>query len=381
MPIKSMLSMKVCPICKTPNIPSSNYCKRCGRELHDIVDSDSEISNAYMNSDSNEADKSIYDSFNEYVDNDVVHVDVHLSDLFSNVLKHHTVEEAEDIFICGTSKTTPALKDVSSSWPKPWLYSRVFIIMILAFIMLLFGFSAFQNTKLIPGLIIIGAFAVPISIVIFFMEVNAFRNISFYNVLRIFLVGGCASLIVTLLLYSFASSTGELDLLGTFITGVVEELGKLIIVYYFIKQTKRCNFILSGMLIGATVGAGFAAFESAGYANGFADNEILQIASVDPLLNNIYVRGLLSPGGHVVWAAITGSAIMMVKGNYPLEISMLFNTKFIKIFILPIILHALWDWSALDSLGNIRYIILIVMAWIIAISLINRGLIEIKRYQ
>ena len=45
--------------------------------------------------------------------------------LFSDVFKHHTSEEAERIFICGTASTTPGIKEIETSWPAPWLYSRV----------------------------------------------------------------------------------------------------------------------------------------------------------------------------------------------------------------------------------------------------------------
>jgi protease PrsW len=389
--------MKICPRCNTPNVAEARFCKKCGTSLSGVSDGresvhegprqqseihegpqpqpkpQPEIHEEPQPHKAGPSKKSVYDSINEFVDDSTAHVDVHLSDLYVNVFKHHTTEEAEDIFICGTSKTTPPLADVSSSWPKPWLYSRVFLMMFIAFTLLRIGVTLFGNSNLLPGMIIIGAFTVPVSVIIFFMEVNAYRNISFYNVLRIFLVGGCASLIVALTLFAFIEPSDEMDVWSAMMTGFIEEVGKLVIVYFFIKQTKRCNFILSGMLIGAAVGAGFAAFESAGYA--------IHTGNLEELLDNIYLRGLLTPGGHVVWAAITGAAIMLVKSNKDLRTSMLFEGRFWKVFILPVLLHALWDWSALDFMGYLKPIALIVIAWAIAIALINRGLIEVKKYQ
>lgn len=364
--------MKICPKCHTENVTEANFCKRCGTPIVDVPDRETEQSDMQDTFSGGSQKKTIYDSVNAFVDNTTAHVDVHLRDLYSNVFKHHTMEEAEDIFICGTSRTTPLLQDVSSSWPKPWLYSRVLFAMLVAFSLLRFGLTTFQNPNLLPGLILIGSFAVPFSVVIFFMEVNAFRNVSFYNVLRIFLVGGCASLIVTLFLYAFTGA-GSFDLFGAMMVGVVEEVGKMIIIYYFIAHYKRCNFILSGMLIGAAVGAGFAAFESAGYANNTSD--------LSNLLDIIYLRGILAPGGHVVWSAITGAAIMLVKSNKQMQVSMIFQAKFLRVFILPIVLHGCWDWAGLDSFGEMKFVVLIVIAWVIAIALINRGLIEVRKYQ
>lgn len=90
------------------------------------------------------------------------------------------------------------------------------------------------------------------------------KDCSVYNVIIIFLIGGCASLTATLFLFAF-SPNGDSDYIEAAIIGFVEEAGKAIIVYFFLKSVKHAT-ILRALLIGACVGAGFAAFESAGYA-------------------------------------------------------------------------------------------------------------------
>ncbi|MFK9090737.1 PrsW family glutamic-type intramembrane protease [Bacillus salipaludis] len=47
--------------------------------------------------------------------------------------------------------------------------------------------------------------------------------------------------------------------------GIAEELAKAVTVIYFVRRLKY-KYILNGLLLGAAVGAGFAAFETAGYA-------------------------------------------------------------------------------------------------------------------
>ena len=63
-----------------------------------------------------------------------------------------------------------------------------------------------------------------------------------------------------------------------------------------------------GMILGATVGAGFAAFESAGYAlstflDHRADHPVLNIVSTEAQ------RAVVSPFGHLTWTALAGGAI------------------------------------------------------------------------
>ena len=159
-------------------------------------------------------------------------VKLNIADLFSEVFHKHTTNEAEEIFISGTSRTTPPEKDISSTWPKPWLFSRVFIMFLATFALLFLCYDTLGNSNALPGMIFVGAIAVPISLVIFFMEVNAPRNISFFEVMKVFFVGGGASLVITLVLFSFAANIDGYT--GAVITGIIEEAGKLIIIAYFL---------------------------------------------------------------------------------------------------------------------------------------------------
>jgi len=63
-----------------------------------------------------------------------------------------------------------------------------------------------------------------------------------------------------------------------------------------------------GMVLGATVGAGYSAFESAGYALG----ALIQYTDDRPVLNVLQTeaqRAVLAPFGHITWTAILGGAI------------------------------------------------------------------------
>ena len=68
------------------------------------------------------------------------------------------------------------------------------------------------------------------------------------------------------------------------------------------------------MLFGAAIGAGFACFESAGYAFHYlltAPESLFsdQRFNVPAATEVIVVRGLLAPFGHVVWTALAAGAL------------------------------------------------------------------------
>ena len=388
--------MRYCPNCGNPIPDDARFCGRCGSDLQPLQ-GDQRTQRSYYNGNhahgrGQSAASSFVDHLNEYVGNDRP-ADLNWRMLFTDVFKSHTVEEAEDIFICGTHATTPPPQLVSKEWPRPWLYSRVFLMFTAAFALLWLCCNLFGNPNALPGMIVVGSFTVPLSTMIMFMEVNAWRNISLYKVIQTFLVGGCASLVATLMLFSIVGSH-ELNLIGAIVTGIVEEAGKAIIVFWLLSKMKRLS-ILGGLLIGASVGAGFAAFESAGYALqpvlAFFQNSGYYAAygrqldasmMMDAINQSIIIRGFLAPGGHVTWAAISGAALVIAgKAVRRFDTSLLTDNRFLRLFIIPVILHAAWD-SPMSNIGSSIYlvpIVLTVIVWIVVMILINMGLAEVER--
>lgn len=351
--------MKHCEKCGYANEDSARFCGKCGSSLGTLETA------------GNQTDKVWVNRLGNYVGSDNP-VDLNWRVLFSDVLQKHSREEAEEIFICGTRSTTPDPQNVSKNWPHPWLYSRVFLAFAIAFVLLYVCIVSFGNLMALPGLMTVGAFTVPLAALVLFLEMNAYRNVSLYDVAQTFLVGGCASLLITLMLYTIFD-VEQLDYLGAFTVGFVEEVGKAVIVYYFIKKIGKTN-ILAGLLIGAAVGAGFAAFETAGYVM------FSGVESWDSMMGTIFIRGFLAPGGHVAWAAISGAALTIAaKQTGEMDWGLLVNGKFLRLFIIPVVLHGLWD-SPLTSIGIEIYlvpILLTILVWIVVLILINMGLAEI----
>lgn len=384
--------MKYCSHCGHPNQDGASFCGSCGKPLSQNKENGG-TGTPHGHADNGKSSGSWIDSLNEYVGNDRP-ADLNWKVLFTDVFKPHTTEEAEEIFICGTKATTPDMSSISKDWPHPWLYSRVLLMFVITFVLLWICVNAFGNLNAFPGMIVIGSFAVPLSTMVLFMEANVWRNVSMYDVIKTFFIGGCASLVATLLLFSFYS-VEEMNFFGAFMVGLIEEVGKAVIVLAILRKLGKLS-ILTGMLIGACVGAGFAAFESAGYAlqpfiqlqqiTGYAAAYGQNVDSqqmMDAINNTIFLRAVLAPGGHVAWAAISGAAFVIaaeLKGI--IDMSLFTETKFLRLFAIPVVLHCLWDSPLATWINEIfpfaGYIALIVVVWIVVLILLNMGLAEVS---
>lgn len=363
--------MAFCSFCGKPLQEGAAFCGNCGRPVAPTTGSSGSSSQSNKTSSS-----SWFDHLNDYVGNEGSK-DLNWRVLFSEVTQKHTSEDAEEVFIYGTRKTTPSINQVSKDWPHPWLYSRVFLLFAVTFALLWICCSLFNNPNTVPGLIVVGSFAVPLAVLVMFMELNTWRNISFFEVMMIFFVGGCASLVATLFVNSLLGSY-QMDYFGAFLTGIVEEVGKAVIVYYFLKRMDKPT-ILGGLLVGAAVGAGFAAFESAGYAMRF-----MMQNGWNTMMSIIMLRAFLAPGGHVVWAAMSGVGFVVAfKSMDEISTSVFTNTKFLRLFIIPVVLHGIWDCPLSAIGGNIPLVPigLTVFAWVIVLILVNMGLSEVSKVQ
>jgi len=268
------------------------------------------------------------------------------------------------------------LTDADSAWPRPWLFSRLIVAFGIAFLMMHLCCKEFENFNTYPALMMAGSFMVPLAVVVFFFELNATKNISFFTIIKVFLVGGCASFLATLLLFEVVT-VEELDWGGAILVGIVEEIGKLAIVAWFIWRDKGICHPVNGLLIGAAVGAGFAAIESAGYAFRF----FLKTASYNEMMDVIILRAALAPGGHVIWAAMSGYAIMISKGDQPLTMDFLSKSAFWKLFLVPVVLHSIWDMPI--KFGADIYLVPILLTltgWVVIMVLINNSLVHIAQY-
>ncbi len=295
-----------------------------------------------------------------------------LKKLFSDVFRKHGEDEVEDYFSGGYPSTTPSPGQVSAAWPTPWVFARLLLASVALFILFDFGIAHFRNPNLLPGYMLIGSFAMPLATLVFFLEMNVWRNVSLYQMLRLFLFGGVLSIIVSLFFFDTSFSNWLETSMGASNAGLVEEPGKLLALVLIAGKSKY-NRKLNGLLLGAAIGAGFAAFESAGYAfcAFFEGKDALEACR-----ENLILRGVLAPFGHVVWTAIAGAAIWRVKGDGPFRFGMLAKGKFLRLFAVPVVLHMLWN-SSWQFPFLLKYVLLGVVGWAVAFALVQEGLREV----
>ncbi|GAB4486904.1 MAG: PrsW family glutamic-type intramembrane protease [Saprospiraceae bacterium] len=291
-----------------------------------------------------------------------------LEDVFSEALKKHTSEEVEEYFTVGTPSTTPPIEKVNTGWPRPWMFLRTFLGAAFVYFIFVQAWKEFENINLVPGLIIVGSFAVPISALIFFFEMNARQNVSLYQIIRLVFLGGIASMTISLIFFQIGDSL-ELDWLGASLAGLVEEPGKLLALTIVVNAA-RYPYTLNGLLFGAAIGTGFAAFESAGYAL------YAGLYDADDMLDSIMLRGMLAPFGHIVWTAMCAGALWKVKGRRSFSFSMLKDPRFYRVFLIAVVMHMIWN-SPIYLPFYLKYLVLGAAAWVIIFSLIQSGLKQI----
>jgi protease PrsW len=188
------------------------------------------------------------------------------------------------------------------------------------------------NTNLVPTIILIGSFLVPFTVVLFVIE-RVSGTVSTMQLVIAFFVGGILGVLGASLLESDLSNSAFVFVL----VGFVEELvkGVLLLVIGWRVQPKTAR---QGALLGATVGAGFAAFESAGYAF----NAAITTRGIDlySLLQTEVIRAVLAPVGHVLWTAILGAVLFGVAAGRAR-----FRWSWIPVlaYVVASLLHGLWD--------------------------------------
>lgn len=348
------------------------------------------------------------------------------SQFFSAVFRKHSDAEVYELFNCGTPATTPSLSQISTAWPTPWFFTRLFVYGLILSAMFWWGTEKMGNLNMFPGFIIFASLAAPFAIFMMFYELNVRRDVSIYNALRCVIGGGAVSLVYTILIHRLTDTIGfELD--GAWWAGPVEEFAKLLAVLLVVRFFKLQNVrVLTAVLLGCAVGAGFAAFETMGYVFRASMSKTLVIG-LGPILRNapdnfvnqlVYylrllveedfdtayirlaiIRGVLAPLCHVVWSAVVAGAFFRVSNMRAqenpqlqnaggIDWSVLTDKRFLCVALFPVGMHMLWNSGAIwvklfgasggSTVSWLSYPVLGMIAWMLALRMVQTGLNQVR---
>jgi RsiW-degrading membrane proteinase PrsW (M82 family) len=218
---------------------------------------------------------------------------------------------------------------------RPWL--QILLVGTLLFVVLTRATIDTQNVNLVPSVIVLGSFLIPLVFVMYVYE--RATEVPLTMVLGCFVTGGILGVTAASVLeYRTVLEVGALP---TFAIGLSEESAKLVIPLVIL-ATGRYRREADGLLFGVASGMGFAAFETMGYGLTALLVSHGRIGYVEQLL---FVRGLLAPAGHAAWTGFICAMLWRAREHPGARSAIALAAA----FVVAVLLHALWD-----SLSTVR---------------------------
>ena len=206
---------------------------------------------------------------------------------------------------------------------------------------------AMRNSSLhglLPALITVGAFTIPITLVVYFYEHISDRDIPRPMMAVSFIVGGALGLTAAGLIEF--NTLRDLNFGGMVAVGFIEETSKLIFPL-FMYALWRDRHEADGLLFGVAAGMGFAALETVGYGFlAFTESH----GSLGPVEQTLLLRGLLSPAGHVAWTGLVCAVLWRERQKAG---HVVINLSVIGAFLAAVALHTAWNASSSAGLPGL----------------------------
>jgi protease PrsW len=250
--------------------------------------------------------------------------------------------------------------DTSTTGTRPrrtWL--RIFLTGLALWLLTVLVTFLTGNPNLVPTLVLLGSFLVPVTFVVWAFGRRHSGEVTAELLFSTFVTGGVLGVLAASLLESYLLHPSAWLFLGV---GLIEEAVKLLALAFLTRRLAH-KYASDGIVLGAAVGFGFAAFESAGYA--FTALFTEQGLSLMQLVQTELLRGLLAPVGHGLWTAILGGVLFSASGreHFALTGRLLFSYLGVSV------LHALWD--SMHSIALVLTLILTGTPY--QVQLLSRG--------
>jgi RsiW-degrading membrane proteinase PrsW (M82 family) len=215
---------------------------------------------------------------------------------------------------------------------RQWL--RVLVVGLLLWVASVVVTFVTANTNLVPTVILLGSFLVPVAFATYAFE-RADQVVTTQRIFTAFVYGGVLGVLgASVLEAAFLKRPSVATYLGV---GLVEEAVKLAALWLLAWRLPRYT-MRDGIVLGAAVGLGFAALESAGYA--FNALFTMEGLSLQNLVETEVLRGLLTPLGHGLWTAILGGVLFRTAAEGG---RLRLSGPLVGWYVVVAGLHALWD--------------------------------------
>ena len=289
---------------------------------------------------------------------------LHIIDLFSGIFKKHTKAEREQLFICGTEKTTPSERSMIAEWPRPWLHSRVFVVLALLSLvsfLITYYFNAFD----LPAFFFFSGVTVPFALMLFFWECNVPRNISIFTSVSLFFVGGIILFFLSILI--------RINIENAYIRCIVEALYQEVLqtaVILFCIAHRKPKLILNGICIGGAISCGFACFLFMVnlYYNNCNDNMVFVVGP--GVLESLYQLTLMS-AARLFWGVMEGAGLTKVMNGAGFEPKKLLDIRFLWLFCAAFVIHSVFfmPYSNMSILHIMLWVYVIISFAIVLLQL------------
>jgi RsiW-degrading membrane proteinase PrsW (M82 family) len=252
--------------------------------------------------------------------------------------------------------------ELERSWaPRWWAVLLVGMVLWIATVATAF-FT--RNLILLPTVVLIGSFLVPVTGVTWYLDHDPSPELSPRRVMAAFIIAGVVgALAASLLEFWLVYGTG---VIGYLKVGLIEELVKVVGIVLF-ALGMRSFTTRDGMVLGATVGFGFAALESSGYA--LVSLFVVQgghlYLSLSSVVFTELIRGVLAPFSHGLWSAILGGVIFHSARHGRLRLTWSIVIAYLAISML----HAAFDIFG----GVVTYVIVSIIGMVPLVYLWRRG--------
>lgn len=291
-------------------------------------------------------------------------VEITWKDIFSEYKNRHGKKELEYALLAGTSLDSATEETMLQKWRKPWVFypllkgGLALVAFIYASLFVSIEVLGIELEVYTVILTIIPPLIIPMILMVFIWELNIPRNISIYELFGCFLVGGISSLFGTGVMFGFVK--GSFAPFAAFREEPAKLAASLALLYFFSKKKKVYG--LTGLVVGAAVGAGFGGFESVSYAQNAGE--------IGGIITNQVIRGIFALGGHTVYCAPYIGAVALEMKDSKITLDCFKSRDFLVTFASSVGLHFLWNsdisyWGTDSRVFSLcKNVVIIILLWI-----------------